>query len=108
MCPRWLFAHVASAQPTATIRRVAMFIWMMLVLKIPIVMLLLLVWWSVKNTGETGEERTEGGWGHGPKRPWPRRPGPPRRGPHRSPAPGSPRRVRVHARRLQRAHSARV
>ena len=89
-------------------RRVAMFIWMMFVLKIPIVMLLVLVWWSVRSTDEAGEERVDDSGGHGPKRPRPHRPRPPRRGPHAVPPPRPPSRVRVHAGGLRPAHRARV
>jgi len=72
------------------------FVWLMLVLKIPIAMLLYIVWWAVK---QTDEEPTSGSSDDGgskvpahPHGPFPR---PPRRGPHGDPAPPSPPRVRV-------------
>jgi hypothetical protein len=72
------------------------FVWLMLVLKIPIAMLLYIVWWAVK---QTDEEPTSGSSGDGgskvpphPHGPFPR---PPRRGPHGDPAPSSPPRVRT-------------
>jgi hypothetical protein len=74
------------------------FVWLMLVLKIPIAMLLYIVWWAVHQTDEepTSGENDDGGsklpmHPHGPF-PFPR---PPRRGPHGDPAPPSPPRVRT-------------
>jgi hypothetical protein len=71
----------------------ATFIFMMLALKIPIVALLLLVWWAVKQDTEPVE--TPGGDGgtkvRHPRRPLPR---PPRRGPHGDGVPAAPPRVR--------------
>jgi hypothetical protein len=71
----------------------ATFIFMMLALKIPIVALLLLVWWAVKQDTEPVE--TTGGDGgtkvRHPRRPLPR---PPRRGPHADGIPPAPPRVR--------------
>jgi hypothetical protein len=75
------------------------FIWLMFLLKIPIVALFLLVRWAVREAPEpaTGED---GGIGprarplH-PHHPRPRRPRPPRRGPHGGPPAPSPRRVRT-------------
>jgi hypothetical protein len=75
------------------------FIWLMFLLKIPIVALFLLVRWAVREAPEpaTGED---GGIGprarplH-PHHPRPRRPRPPRRGPHGEPPAPSPRRVRT-------------
>ena len=76
------------------------FIWLMFLLKIPVVALFLLVRWAVRQgpvepaTGEDG--------GIGPKlrpvrphHPRPRRPRPPRRGPHGAPPPPAPPRVRT-------------
>jgi hypothetical protein len=71
-------------------------IWLMLVLKIPVGMLLYLVWWAVRQ--ETDPD-TEGGDGGTKVRP-PRHPRggrdrfPRRRGPHGEPTPASPVRVR--------------
>jgi hypothetical protein len=76
------------------------FVWLMLVLKIPIGMLLYIVWWAVKQ--ETDPE-TEGTGGDGgtkvrprpPHRPHRRDRFPRRRGPHGEPVPASPSRVRT-------------
>lgn len=75
------------------------FIWLMLLLKIPIVGLLLLVRWAIMQTPE-GEVQTDGEGGIGPRaqprnpHPHPRLPHAPRRGPHADPAPPAPPRVR--------------
>jgi hypothetical protein len=79
------------------------FIWLMFLLKIPIVALFLLVRWAVREAPEpaTGED---GGIGprakplH-PDHPRTRRPRPPRRGPHGEPPAPSPPRVRTAASR---------
>jgi hypothetical protein len=67
----------------------------MFVLKIPIVMLLTIVWWAVKAEPATPEheQRDDGG----SKRPHPRTPLPrlPRRGPHGDPALAPPPRTRA-------------
>jgi len=72
------------------------FVWLMLVLKIPIGLLLWLVWWAVHQTPEETEQDTSGGGGGSkvrhPRPPFPRTP---RRGPHGEPAPRSPARVRT-------------
>jgi hypothetical protein len=75
------------------------FIWLMVCLKIPIVALLLLVRWAVRQTPEpaAGED---GGIGplsasRHPHHPRPGHPRRPRRGPHGGPAPASPPRVRT-------------
>ena len=72
--------------------------WLMLALKIPIGLLLWLVWWAIKQTPEE-DGFPQGGGGskvprdpHHPRRPLPRHP---RRGPHRAPAPSAPPRVRA-------------
>ena len=75
------------------------FIWMVVVLKIPIAALLWLVWWAVRAEPEpAGDESTggDGGSGHSPR---PRVPRPPRRGDHAVPAPPPPARVRALAQR---------
>jgi len=77
---------------------VTAFLWMMLVLKIPLLAALWIVWWSVRAEPEPREEaetEDDGGSPH----PRPRRPGPARRGPHGHPTPSSPRRVRALAKR---------
>jgi hypothetical protein len=67
------------------------FIWMIVVLKIPIVAMLWLVWWAVRAepepaaAGDQGEGG--GGTGHSPR--------PPRRGAHAEPAPQPPPRIRA-------------
>jgi hypothetical protein len=74
------------------------FIWMFVVLKIPIVALLWLVWWAVKEPEPAGAGEDEGGSKrpdrpHDPRTP----PRPPRRGPdHGAPLPAPPR-VRIRA-----------
>jgi len=68
------------------------------VLKIPIAMLLYLVWWAIKQTDEEpAPDSPDDGGSKVPPRPHPHGPfpGPPRRGPHGDPAPPSPARVRT-------------
>jgi hypothetical protein len=85
------------------------FVYMMFVLKIPIVALLWLVWWAVHSKPDATEDDSEGGDGgqrtrvRHPRRPFPRRP---RRGPHGDPPCPSPPRTRTvvaRARRVDRA-----
>jgi hypothetical protein len=66
----------------------------MFVLKIPIVMLLTIVWWAVKAEPAAPEHDQDDG---GSKRPHPRTPLPrlPRRGPHGDPALAPPPRTRA-------------
>ena len=75
------------------------FVWLMVVLKIPIAMLLWLVWWAVKQVPEEGESdaRDDGGLEPPPHRPRPNRPRPGRRGPHAMPPPAPVPRVRTGA-----------
>jgi len=71
------------------------FIWLMFVLKIPLIALLWLVWYAIKATPEPEPDVRDGG---GSDRSHPRGPahgGPPRRGPHADPPPAAPARVRV-------------
>jgi hypothetical protein len=77
------------------------FIWLMAILKIPIVALFLLVRWAVRQVPESVSDE-DGGISHDPRRPRhpnhprPRLPRHPRRGPHHgSPAPAAPPRVRA-------------
>ena len=71
------------------------FIWMVVVLKIPIVALLWLVWWAIRAEPEpVADEQGEGGGGKGHS-PSPRKPRPPRRGEHAVPVPQAPPRVRA-------------
>ena len=78
------------------------FIWLMFVLKIPIVALLLIVWYAVRATVEPhGDgDGEQGGGGLGDRRhPRGPRPRPWRRGPHGDPPVPAPRRVRTAARK---------
>jgi len=74
------------------------FLFLMLALKIPLGMLLYLVWWAVKQTPDE-EGAPQGGDGGSrvddPQRPRPSFPRRPRRGPHGVPAPASPPRTRT-------------
>ena len=71
------------------------FVWLMLVLKIPIAMLLYIVWWAIKQS-DMEEQTPEGGDGGTRKPRHPRGPLPhaPRRGPHAEPQPPAPARIR--------------
>ena len=82
-----------------------MFIWMMLVLKIPIVALLYIVWWAARQEVEPTHDGEGGGSDRHPHRPS-RRPPPrlPRRGPHADPPPPSPQRIRARGKRLSPSH----
>jgi hypothetical protein len=74
------------------------FVWLMLVLKIPVAALLYIVWWAIKQEQPTPGTSGEGGTKTPPH---PRRPLPrsPRRGPHGEPQVPAPARTRtVHAR----------
>jgi hypothetical protein len=67
----------------------------MLALKIPIVALIYLVWWAVKQEPEQSSSDDDGGVKRArphPPKPFPRRP---RRGPHGDPAPLPPSRIRT-------------
>jgi hypothetical protein len=73
------------------------FIWLMFLLKIPIVGLFLIVRWAIRQTPEVAPEQ-DGGIGPlqrplNPHHPRSRLPRPPRRGPHGDPSP-APMRVR--------------
>jgi hypothetical protein len=72
------------------------FIWLMLVLKLPIAALLYIVWWAVKQGPETDVGPNDGDGG---TKVYPHddlRPRPPRhRGPHGSPSPPAPQRSRT-------------
>jgi len=73
------------------------FLFLMLALKIPLGMLLYLVWWAIRQTPDE-EQQPHGDGGGGsrvhkrPRRPLPRLP---RRGPHGDPVPAAPPRVRT-------------
>jgi hypothetical protein len=73
-------------------------VWLALVLKIPIIALLYLVWWAIKDPPEPVIDEDGGSPDRDPRpRPHPRdpHPRPPRRGPHGPPEPAAPARVRV-------------
>jgi hypothetical protein len=74
------------------------FIWLMLALKIPLIGLICIVWWAIKQEPDEGAS-TQGDDGGGVKRRHPHQRGPfprqPRRGPHGEPAPPPPPRVRT-------------
>jgi hypothetical protein len=74
------------------------FIWLMFLLKIPIVALFMLVRWAIRAPELTGEE--DGGIGPRPRpvhpyHPRSRLPRSPRRGPHGTPSPLAPARIRT-------------
>lgn len=82
------------------------FVYLMVVLKIPIAALLYLVWWAIHQVPDT-EPEAQGGDGGSRRRVHPRGPLPrsPRRGPHAGAAPAPPPRTRTvvtGTRRLQR------
>jgi hypothetical protein len=72
------------------------FVWLMLVLKIPIAALLYIVWWAIKQEEPAPGTSGEGGT-KAPPHPHPRRPLPrsPRRGPHGEPPVPAPARTRT-------------
>jgi hypothetical protein len=72
------------------------FIWIMLVLKIPLIALICLVWWAIKQEPEpTHTPDDDGGIKRHPAHPHKPFPRHPRRGPHGDPAPLPPPRVRT-------------
>jgi hypothetical protein len=81
-------------------------VWLAVALKIPIVALLWIVWWAIKDPPVTAPEDGGGGSPDRDPRPNPhprgRPPHPPRRGPHGLPEPAAPARVRVAERRTPR------
>ncbi len=79
------------------------FLWIMLALKIPLIALIVLVWWAVRSKPEEPPTSDDDGGikreqPH-PPRPFPRRP---RRGPHGDPPPVSPARMRAIKARARR------
>jgi hypothetical protein len=79
--------------------------YMMVVLKIPVIALLLLVWWAVRQEPEPADGEQRELVRRGPDHPRPRRPKPSRRGPHGAePQPSTPPRIRAKAKRIERAH----
>ena len=82
---------------------VPIFVWMFVVLKLPIIAALVLIWWAVREPEPTAGEDDGGSRRPRDPKPRPRRPRPPRRGPHAAPPPASPARVRTaKGRRLTR------
>ncbi len=71
------------------------FVWMMLVLKIPIIGLLWIVWRAIKAEPVVPDDAAADTGGGGFKHPRPRKPRPPRRGPHAEPLPRPPARLRA-------------
>jgi hypothetical protein len=72
------------------------YVWMMVILKIPIAALLYIVWWASKSPDPVDPEPARIPKDNEPFHPrFPRKPSPPRRGPHADPLPPSPPRVRV-------------
>jgi hypothetical protein len=72
-------------------------LWLAVALKVPIIALLYLVWWAIKDPPVPEVVEEDGGSSDRDPRPHPRdpRPRPPRRGPHGPPEPAAPARVRV-------------
>lgn len=78
---------------------------MLVVLKIPIIALLSLVWWAVKQEPEPLDGEPREPLRRDPDRPQPpHSPRTPRRGPHAEPPPPTPKRVRARGRRVERTH----
>ena len=72
------------------------YVWMMVILKIPIVALLYLVWWASKEPDPVDPEPAVVPREREPFHPrHPRHRPPPRRGPHADPLPAPPPRVRI-------------
>jgi hypothetical protein len=88
------------------------FVYLMLILKIPIVALLTIVWWAIRSTPEEAEPvRADGDGGSKirpkqPRHPRPPLPRHPRRGPHGDPLPLPPPRTRTVVARAKRADRA--
>ena len=70
---------------------VSTFIWMFVVLKIPIIAALWLIWYAVREPEPLPDEGPGGGGSDRQPDPRPRRPRPPRRGPHAGAATVRPR-----------------
>ena len=79
------------------------FIWIMLILKIPLVMLLYTVWWAIKQVPDPAvDDSTDGGSGDRTPPPEPQPRTPRRRGPHGEPTPPAPPRTRTKVRSRDR------
>lgn len=72
------------------------FLFLMLALKIPVGLLLWIVWWAIHQTPEPAADEPGDGGSKRPRNPHPRGPLPrrSRRGPHREHPPGAPARTR--------------
>jgi hypothetical protein len=78
------------------------FIWLMFILKIPIFMLLGIVWWAARQDPDAAGQDGDGGVKRHPHRRPPRPPhSPRRRGPHGEPAAPAPPRMRTRAHRAR-------
>lgn len=74
------------------------FIWLMVILKIPIIALLAIVWWALRAVPEPEPAQgssDDGGLRRRHRHPRPTHPRHPRRGPHGTPVAAPPPRVRV-------------
>ncbi len=74
---------------------VAVFLWMMIALKIPIAMLLWLVWYAARAPEPDGADEDRGGGNDRQDPRDPRWPKPRGRGPHSDPRPPAPQRTRI-------------
>jgi hypothetical protein len=72
------------------------FLWIMLVLKLPLAALIYIVWWAIKQEPDETSSSSDDDGGVKRQRPHPPKPFPrrPRRGPHGDPVPAPPARVR--------------
>ncbi len=79
-------------------------VWLAIALKVPIIALLYLVWWAIKDPPVPAVDEGDGGSPDRDPRPHPRDrpPHQPRRGPHGPPEPVPPARVRVARGRTRR------
>ena len=73
------------------------FLWLMLALKIPLIGLIWIVWWAIKQEPEDAPSKRDDDGGLRRRHPHSRGPfrRPPRRGPHGDPVPLAPSRVRT-------------
>jgi hypothetical protein len=76
---------------------VSTFIWMFVVLKIPIAAALVLIWYAIREPEPVVDEDSDGGGSDRSPDPRTFNPRPPRRGPHGNPVPVSPPRTRTRA-----------
>ena len=73
------------------------FLWMFVVLKIPIIAALVLIWYAIREPEPVVDEDSDGGGSDRSPDPRTWRPRPPRRGPHAAPPPPAPPRTRTGA-----------